>query len=175
MDKKVQLTLLFISLNICTFKQMLCIFYSLSIQNNPKSYLKNIHRHIYSGLILLFSMSSPSQKACASQPLKKVKYNYLISIPEDYNKYPDKKWPIIFYLHGRHASGTKLNSLQRYGLPYYISIGKKMEFIVVSPQCPWSQNWSSEDWFNPVYDEVAAKYRVDDCRVYMMGMSMGVW
>ena len=118
-------------------------------------------------------MSSPSQKACASQPLKKVKYHYLISLPEDYDKDPGKKWPVIFYLHGRHASGTKLNSLQRYGLPYYLLIGKKMEFIVISPQCPWTKNWSSEDWFNPVYDEVAAKYHIDDCRVYMIGMSMG--
>ncbi|HEY3370660.1 MAG TPA: prolyl oligopeptidase family serine peptidase [Prolixibacteraceae bacterium] len=118
-------------------------------------------------------MSSLSQKAFALPALKKVKYHYLISVPEDYNKDPGKKWPVIFYLHGRHASGTKLNSLQRYGLPYYLSIGKKMDFIVISPQCPWGKNWSSDDWFNPVYDEVAAKWRIDDCRVYMIGMSMG--
>jgi len=48
-----------------------------------------------------------------------------------------------------------------------------MDFIVISPQCPWKKNWSSDDWFNPVYDEVAAKFRVDDCRIYMIGMSMG--
>lgn len=152
---------------------MLCIFYSFTIQNNPFSYLKNIHKHICSGLILLFTMGSPTQKASASPPLKKVRYNYLISVPEDYDKDPGKKWPVIFYLHGRHASGKNLKSLQRYGLPYYILNGKKMEFIVVSPQCPWTKNWSSDDWFNPLYDEVAAKWRVDDCRIYMIGMSMG--
>ena len=152
---------------------MLYIFYSFTILNNTKSYLKNIHRHIFSGLVLLFSMGSPSLKASASPVLKKVKYNYLISVPANYDKEPGKKWPVIFYLHGRHASGKNLNSLKRYGLPYYLSIGKKMDFIVVSPQCPNVKNWSSEDWFNPVYDEVAAKYRVDDCRVYLMGMSMG--
>src|SRR5665648_830621 len=86
----------------------------------------------------------------ASTTFKKVKYNYLLHVPEDYNKYPDKKWPVIFYLHGRHASGKNLESLERYGLPYYLAKGKKMDFIVVSPQCPWNKNWSSEDWFNPV-------------------------
>ncbi|HZL11502.1 MAG TPA: prolyl oligopeptidase family serine peptidase [Prolixibacteraceae bacterium] len=109
----------------------------------------------------------------ASTTFKKVKYNYLLHVPEDYNKYPDKKWPVIFYLHGRHASGKNLESLERYGLPYYLAKGKKMDFIVVSPQCPWNKNWSSEDWFNPVYDEVAGKLRVDDARVYLIGMSMG--
>jgi predicted peptidase len=96
-----------------------------------------------------------------------------LHVPEDYDKDPNKKWPVIFYLHGRHASGKNLQSLQRYGLPYYISKGKKMDFIVVSPQCPWGKNWASEDWFNPVYDEVATKLRVDDSRIYLIGMSMG--
>jgi len=118
-------------------------------------------------------MSITSQIAVASPKLKKVKYNYLISLPENYDKDPGKKWPVIFYLHGRHASGTNLKSLQRYGLPYYLSKGKKMNFIVISPQCPWKKNWSSDDWYNPVHDEVAAKYRVDDSRIYLIGMSMG--
>jgi predicted peptidase len=109
----------------------------------------------------------------ASKAPKKAKYNYLLHIPENYDKDPAKKWPVLFYLHGRHASGKNLQSLKRYGLPYYISKGKKMDFIVVSPQCPWGKNWASDDWFNPVYDEVAGKLRVDESRIYLIGMSMG--
>lgn len=135
--------------------------------------MKNIQKHIFTCLILLISLSIYSQSTFALRGLKKVKYNYLISVPADYDKEPGKKWPVIFYLHGRHASGTNLKSIERYGLPYYLSVGKKIDFIVVSPQCPWEKNWSSEDWFNPVYDEVAAKWRVDDCRIYLIGMSMG--
>ena len=69
----------------------------------------------------------------AQTTLKKVKYNYLLNVPEDYDKYPDKKWPVIFYLHGRHASGKNLQSVKRYGLPYFLSKGKKLDFIVISP------------------------------------------
>ncbi len=112
-------------------------------------------------------------QAMANGKLKKVKYNYLLHLPDDYGKDPNKKWPVIFYLHGRHASGKHLENLERYGLPYYLLKGKKIDFIVVSPQCPWNKNWASEDWFNPVYDEVAAKVHVDDNRVYLIGMSMG--
>jgi len=131
--------------------------------------LKINKKHILVCFILAFSLNF----AMAKSTLKKVKYNYLLHLPQDYDKDPNKKWPIIFYLHGRHASGKHLESLERYGLPYYLSKGKKIDFIVVSPQCPWNKNWSSDDWFNPVYDEVAAKLRVDNNRVYLMGMSMG--
>ena len=135
--------------------------------------MKNIKRHIILSLFFAFSMHFGIQKAMAAPELKKVKYNYLLHLPDDYGKDPNKVWPIIFYLHGRHASGKNLESLKRYGLPYYLLKGKKMQFIVVSPQCPWNKNWSTEDWFNPVYDEVAAKFQVDDSRIYLMGMSMG--
>jgi len=135
--------------------------------------LKNIKTHIYFCLIFVLSLSFIPQKTVASGTLKKVKYNYLLHVPEDYHKDPTKTWPVIFYLHGRHASGTNLKSLERYGLPYYLTKGKKIDFIVVSPQCPWGRNWSTEDWFNPVYDEVASKLRVDDSRIYLIGMSMG--
>lgn len=135
--------------------------------------MKNRHQHIIISLITSILLFVCFSKPAYSDTLKKVKYNYLLHVPEDYDKYPDKKWPVIFYLHGRHASGKNLQSLKRYGLPYYISKGKKMDFIVVSPQCPWGKNWASDDWFNPVYDEVNGKLRVDDSRIYLIGMSMG--
>lgn len=135
--------------------------------------MKNYGKYYLAGLLVVFAVCFLFGKAQAKAELKKVKYNYLLHVPEEYDKDSNKKWPVIFYLHGRHASGKNLQSLKRYGLPYYISKGKKMDFIVVSPQCPWGKNWASEDWFNPVFDEVASKLRVDDSRVYLIGMSMG--
>lgn len=129
--------------------------------------------HIFRSILLCALFCFSFVKVNASGTPKKVKYNYMLSLPADYDKYPDKKWPVIFYLHGRHASGKHLESITRYGLPYYLQKGKKMDFIVVSPQCPWNKNWASEDWFNPVYDELSAKLKIDDSRVYLIGMSMG--
>lgn len=135
--------------------------------------MKQFRIHIFRSILLCLLFSFSLVKAKASNALKKVKYNYILNLPTDYDKYPDKKWPVIFYLHGRHASGKNLQSVKRYGLPYFISKGKKMDFIVVSPQCPWGKNWASDDWFNPVYDELSGKLRIDDSRVYMTGISMG--
>lgn len=135
--------------------------------------MKLIKLHIFTCLFLCILLCISFNQAQASGTLKKIKYNYILNVPEDYGKDPNKKWPIIFYLHGRHASGTNLQSVKRYGLPYYLAKGKKIDFIVVSPQCPWGKNWASEDWFNPVFDEVAAKLNVDENRIYLIGMSMG--
>jgi predicted peptidase len=135
--------------------------------------LEHIKKHILKGLLVVLSFCFFISQTKAVTSLKRVKYNYILNIPADYEKYPDKKWPVIFYLHGRHASGKNLQSIKRYGLPYFLSKGKKMDCIVVSPQCPWGKNWSSEDWFNPVFDEVTANLRIDDARVYLVGISMG--
>lgn len=105
--------------------------------------------------------------------LPKAKYNYLIYIPDGYNPESTQKWPVIFYLHGRHASGKKLQNINRYGLPYFLDKGKKLDFIVVSPQCPWGKNWASDDWFNPLLEEISEKYNIDENRIYMIGISMG--
>ena len=120
--------------------------------------MKFIQRHIFLTFLGSLLICVLPIQAKAVNTLKKVKYNYLLHVPEDYGKDPNKKWPVIFYLHGRHASGKNLQSLKRYGLPYYLEKGKKMDFIVVYPQCPWGKNWATEDWFNPVYDEVAESF-----------------
>lgn len=144
-----------------------------SLRNHKSESLKIGFKHInllfFTGLFLLLSATN----SVFSSTLRQVKYNYLLHIPEDYSSDTDKKWPVIVYLHGRHASGKNLQSVQRYGLPYYISKGRKMDFIVVSPQCPWGKNWASEDWFNPIFDELNRKYRIDENRIYLIGMSMG--
>lgn len=58
-------------------------------------------------------------------------------------------------------------------IAYYLDKRQKDGFHCRISAMPWNKNWASEDWFNPVYDEVAAKLSVDDSRVYLIGMSMG--
>jgi len=135
--------------------------------------LKNIRKHICFGILLLIYMSISRHNATAQEPLKKVRYHYLLSLPDGYSNDQMKKWPVIFYLHGSGASGKNLKRIEQYGLPYYISTGKKLDFIVVSPQCPYGIDWTREDWFNPLYDEIASKFNIDECRIYLVGMSMG--
>ena len=119
---------------------------------------------------LFFLITSPSQ---AQNNTKKVRYNYLTFLPENYDSLQHQLYPVIFYLHGRSVSGTNINRIKRYGLPFFLDRGKKMDFIVVAPQCPWGKNWASENWLDTIYSEVSSQYRIDPDRVYLTGMSLG--
>ena len=108
-----------------------------------------------------------------NNPQKKVRYNYLTYLPDHYDSLKNEMLPVIFYLHGRSASGTNINRIRTYGLPYFLDKGKKLDFMVVAPQCPWGKNWASENWFDTIYAEISAKYKIDSTRIYLTGMSLG--
>lgn len=104
---------------------------------------------------------------------EKKKYQYLIYLPKDYQA-GAKKFPLVIYLHGSSQKGNDLNKLKAYGLPELIDKGQNFDCIIVSPQCPSEAGlWSSENWFEPLFEELTSKYRVDLERVYLTGISMG--
>lgn len=105
-------------------------------------------------------------------------YKYLLYLPKDYEKEDNNKWPLLVYLHGKSSRGYNLEKIKKYGPPHLISKGWEFPFIVVSPQCPPDRNWSKDDWFPILYKELSSKYRIDEKRIYLTGMSMGgcgVW
>jgi predicted peptidase len=122
---------------------------------------------------LFCSLCGHSFATKGERPLKKVRYNYLTYLPENYDSTQAKLYPVILYLHGRSASGTDLNKVRRYGLPFFLDRGKKLDFIVVAPQCPWGKRWSSEDWIDTLLLELNTQYHVDNDRIYLTGMSLG--
>ena len=50
--------------------------------------------------------------------------------------------------------------------------GKQFPFIVVSPQCPNGQSWEPFK-LTALLDEIGEKYKVDQDRIYLTGLSMG--
>jgi predicted peptidase len=124
------------------------------------------------GLLFFYEPTSADdvqteQKIEATVP---VKLQYLLGLPDDYDK--QEKWPLLLFLHGRGESGENLDLVKIHGPPKLISQGKKFPFIVVSPQCP------KEVWWNPhelvaLLDEVSAKYKVDQDRICVTGLSLG--
>lgn len=106
------------------------------------------------------------------QEKNKADYNYLIYLPKDYNKQL-KKYPLVIYLHGGSHKGDDLNKLKEYGLPYLVDKGKNFDFILVSPQCPDGKYWSTDNWFEPLYEKIISEYRIDTNKVYLTGVSMG--
>jgi predicted peptidase len=100
------------------------------------------------------------------------KLDYLLFLPADYDKDPDKKWPLIFFLHGSGERGNNVNMVKAHGPPKIVETKKDFPFIVVSPQCPPNTGWQPME-LNLLLDRILAGYRVDADRVYLTGLSMG--
>jgi predicted esterase len=99
-------------------------------------------------------------------------YQRLVHVPDDYDKDPAKKWPLILFLHGSGERGDNLDKLRNQGPLGYINQGHSLPFVVVSPQCPKGQSWNPER-LSHLIDEIEASYRIDPKRVYITGLSMG--
>jgi predicted peptidase len=108
-----------------------------------------------------------------NQNPKDVLYRYLSYTPKEYNTDTLKKWPLIIYLHGGSRRGTDLIKLYADGIPDQLYRGREFPFIIIAPQCPEHIRWSTDNWFENLYNEVNDRYRIDTNRVYLTGFSLG--
>lgn len=118
-------------------------------------------------------ITAPGQHPAAMKRAVTVKLDYLIYLPDDYDKV-QKQWPLMVFLHGVGERGHDLNKVKAHGPAKLAEQGKKFPFIVVSPQCPDNQWWPNiSDQVNALIDEIVENYPVDEDRIYLTGLSMG--
>ena len=98
--------------------------------------------------------------------------DYLLHLPKDYRAGTAQRWPLILFLHGSGERGTDVNKVRTHGPTKYLVQHPELPFIVVSPQCPPGEHWSSETLL-ALLDDVSHRYAVDTTRVYLTGLSMG--
>ena len=96
---------------------------------------------------------------------------YLLYLPDDYTELKTK-WPLILFLHGAGERGDSLQKVKVHGPPKLIDNGKTFPFIILSPQCPKNQGWTT-DVLDALLKDVSKRYRVDKNRTYVTGISMG--
>lgn len=99
------------------------------------------------------------------------KKGYLIYLPKTYRRSPEK-WPLMFFLHGAGERGDDLSKVKVHGPPKLAEAGKQFPFILVAPQCAEGKKWSVRA-LNKLLKTIVAKYRVDEKRIYLTGLSMG--
>jgi predicted peptidase len=101
---------------------------------------------------------------------------YLIYLPKGYQADGDKKFGLMLFLHGRGESNGPLSLVAKWGPPKFAARGDALPWIVVSPQCPKTDWWSSEKQqsrLTELLDDVIKKHNVDEARVFLTGLSMG--
>lgn len=102
----------------------------------------------------------------------KLEGQYLLYLPEEYGG--QEKWPLLLFLHGAGERGADINLVKVHGPPKLIEEGKDFPAIVVSPQCPKGQFWSVE-FLDDLLDEIVQRYKTDEDRIYVTGLSMGAY
>jgi len=106
-----------------------------------------------------------------------VTMDYLAHLPKGYQE-GEKKWPMILFLHGAGSVGDNLDRIKRNGLPQLLEAKKESQvqsylerFIIISPQSS-ERRWSSSS-LEALLFHVEKKYKVDQQRVYLTGLSLG--
>jgi len=96
--------------------------------------------------------------------------DFLLYFPKDYN--PDKKWPLLIFLHGRGERGDDLERVKIHGPTKLIKAGQDFPFIIAAPQCPDTTRWvitKLDRWLS----YLLTRLPVDEKRIYLTGLSMG--
>lgn len=114
---------------------------------------------------------------------------YLEALPAHYLSHPNKRFPVIFFLHGQGEEGNgsqsslpivadnavpKLIANGTFPSNFVVS-GTSYQFIVLSPQF---KGWPQPSDINDMINFAVKTYRIDTARMYLCGLSMGgggVW
>jgi len=116
---------------------------------------------------------------------KRVTYHYLLYLPDGYETQPNRKWPVLFFLHGSGERGVDPWLVAKHGPPKLrrggttLSADEKASaqilaenFIVVAPQCAPGDIWHDDETL-ALIDQVKKNLRTDEGRTYLTGLSMG--
>lgn len=96
----------------------------------------------------------------------------LVSLPEGYDADPDRRWPLLLFLHGAGERGDSLAAVSIHGPLKERAAGRDLPFVIVAPQVPAGERWTVGR-VAAAFDDALAQYRIDEDRVYLTGLSMG--
>lgn len=115
---------------------------------------------------------------------------YRLMKPNDYD--PNKKYPLVLFLHGAGERGDDNKAQLKHGMPEFATdiIRNKFPAFVVAPQCPNNKKWCEVDWganehampaepSDPlrltfeVLEKLQKEFSIDANRLYVTGLSMG--
>ncbi len=116
--------------------------------------------------------ATPQARKFSRLITRTVTLEYLLHVPRAAAPEPDRRWPLILFLHGAGERGSDVWLVAKHGPPKIVREQPDFPFIVVSPQCPAGRVWDTDELL-ALLDEILATQPVDPSRVYLTGLSMG--
>jgi len=131
-------------------------------------------------------MNNPSPgKQEAFPPAGNGKLRYLLYLPPSFEEAPERKWPVLCFLHGIGEAAKKKDGLEQsiqalldHGAPpWHAEINSPLirDFIVLSPQLPERRYWDANDFeeITQLLETIYANFRGDRDRTFLTGFSIG--
>jgi hypothetical protein len=104
---------------------------------------------------------------------RSIRLPYLLFLPFSCEAEPDRRWPVIRYLHGGSLRDDDVERLRTRGLPKRLQKERAFAFIVVAPLCPEGEIWTDTEALSRLLDDITRESRVDTKRIYVVGHSIG--
>jgi len=186
---------------VSKFTLSLFIIYLLSTFNSNLDIIKHLQIYLILATFLLSCSQDleipPVRGEFVKEVLEVPGYGllpYNILFPKDYDG--RKEYPLFFFLHGAGERGNDNTAQLKHVAPIIASSENQEKYpaILVFPQCPLNDYWSSVDRNSKelrpmdtdkttaagikaekLLEEIIASYRVDEDRVYVNGISMGAF
>ena len=95
--------------------------------------------------------------------------SYILDLPND----AKSKLPLIVFLHGSGARGANLEMVKAHSPFTYKNLIKE-PVAILAPQCPENTWWDTQAIYFLI-KEIVQKYKIDESRIYLTGLSMGGW
>lgn len=95
--------------------------------------------------------------------------SYILDFPND----AKGKLPMIVFLHGSGERGTNLEMVKAHSPFTYKNLIKE-PVVILAPQCPDGMWWDTQTLYFLI-KEIVQKYKIDESRIYLTGLSMGGW
>ncbi|MBX9781799.1 MAG: prolyl oligopeptidase family serine peptidase [Chitinophagaceae bacterium] len=138
---------------------------------NATKKMKDIHKSTITMFLCTVSFFHLHAQQTAEKFIQETRY--LLYLPEGYLNDTITKWPMIIFMHGSGESGDDIEKVKAHGPPKLIAQGKKFPFIIVSPQASNASSGFQAEVIKGMLTDLKKKYRVDEDRVYLTGLSMG--
>lgn len=98
-------------------------------------------------------------------------YDFWTCTPPNYDTTCVNKKPLLVFLHGASLCGHDLSKVRRYGPINAISMGRKIDAVILAPQNHGGA-WNPKK-INSLVDWTIDNFNVDTTRIYVYGMSLG--
>ena len=96
---------------------------------------------------------------------------FLVRFPDGYHSDTSRQWPLLMFLHGAGERGRNLNLVRRHG-PLSADAPGDIPAVVIAPQCE-PETWWEAAALEALVDSCLERYRVDEARLAVTGISMG--